>query len=420
MLLDQVDIFKPQAKTVMKRAAHTKTETVNKLIVEFMTTEQNYCDQLTLATGLWIFPLRAHIETGTPILEEKELDCCFQNLAELAEISKRLINQFQTMLIEGTFLNSAKFADYIIRMAPFLKIYSMYASGFEKAGQEVVRLKELKTSFANFNKRSEIAAQLSGNGLTLSSLLITPIQRIPRYVLLLKEMVKETAENDPDSAKLEKALEEVSSTAEKVDHAITLSEASQRLFNIQTLCSPPFELVSPNRAHVKDGQAKKKYNKTALRSKNAMESIWLFLFNDAIMYSTIPGANKKIRVKQFVSLNGLLISYDPDPLNTECRIMWVKKNVTIVFADPEERWLWLCLAGLCMGLLANTIRQPESIPMTQLGMRNLSVHQAGLLDACKPLLKETEAKNNKTMLSILASDAHRSLLPYVKLSREAI
>ena len=38
------------------------------------------------------------------------------------------------------------------------------------------------------------------------ALLITPIQRVPRYVLLLKELIKHTPATHPDHADLKKAL----------------------------------------------------------------------------------------------------------------------------------------------------------------------------------------------------------------------
>ena len=51
---------------------------------------------------------------------------------------------------------------------------------------------------------------------TLQSLLIQPVQRIPRYKLLLEQLLKETPQAHPDHPNLVSTLEEVSAVATKV------------------------------------------------------------------------------------------------------------------------------------------------------------------------------------------------------------
>jgi hypothetical protein len=54
-------------------------------------------------------------------------------------------------------------------------------------------------------------------GGTLESFLITPIQRIPRYVLLLTELLKHTEPSHPDHELLQKAIPLVKDVAEFVN-----------------------------------------------------------------------------------------------------------------------------------------------------------------------------------------------------------
>lgn len=53
-------------------------------------------------------------------------------------------------------------------------------------------------------------------GHTLRSLLIMPVQRIPRYNLLLQELLKETPDSHPDFANLTDALDSMRKVAEHV------------------------------------------------------------------------------------------------------------------------------------------------------------------------------------------------------------
>lgn len=53
--------------------------------------------------------------------------------------------------------------------------------------------------------------------LTLDDLLIKPVQRIPRYVLFIKDLLKHTASTHPDHAPLQQALGELTMLAERVN-----------------------------------------------------------------------------------------------------------------------------------------------------------------------------------------------------------
>ena len=76
------------------------------------------------------------------------------------------------------------------RYAPFLKLYKTYAADFHSSMQELQRLHR-DHRFQEFSKRLiEDKSENGVRGLSLSSYLIMPIQRVPRYALLLKEMLK--------------------------------------------------------------------------------------------------------------------------------------------------------------------------------------------------------------------------------------
>lgn len=51
--------------------------------------------------------------------------------------------------------------------------------------------------------------------LSLDDLLIKPVQRIPRYVLFIKDLLKHTGPSHPDHAPLQKALGELTMLAER-------------------------------------------------------------------------------------------------------------------------------------------------------------------------------------------------------------
>lgn len=80
------------------------------------------------------------------------------------------------------------------KIAPYLKLYSVYAYDYKQALQILQNMvkndKELNEFIVRQEKRPEVAT-------SLHSLLIVPIQRIPRYKLLLQELLNHTPVDDP-------------------------------------------------------------------------------------------------------------------------------------------------------------------------------------------------------------------------------
>jgi len=66
----------------------------------------------------------------------------------------------------------------------------------------------------------------------LASLLITPVQRLPRYNLLLDEFLKKTPDSHPDLAKLQDALAAMKEATESVNESKRTAEDQTALLRI--------------------------------------------------------------------------------------------------------------------------------------------------------------------------------------------
>ena len=62
-------------------------------------------------------------------------------------------------------------------------------------------------------------SKASTGKLSLDDLLIKPVQRIPRYLLFIKDLLKHTSANHPDHAPLHQALEELKGLVERVNES---------------------------------------------------------------------------------------------------------------------------------------------------------------------------------------------------------
>ncbi|KAJ4459581.1 hypothetical protein PAPYR_4305 [Paratrimastix pyriformis] len=115
------------------------------------------------------------------------------------------------------------------------------------------------------------------NGATLESFLIQPVQRVPRYRLLLVELLKATPATAPDRKALEEAMERFSGVAEAINDLRGAQAVQDQLADLQArLRGLPegLTLVSPARRLLRQGTAH-------YRSLHA--DMILFAFNDLLL-----------------------------------------------------------------------------------------------------------------------------------------
>src|SRR5690349_12017086 len=79
---------------------------------------------------------------------------------------------------------------------------------------------------------SSVYRSNSQRSIDLESLLITPIQRVPRYVLLLSEVVKHTPATHPDQADLAKALQSMRRVADVINERKRDSEKTSEVLRV--------------------------------------------------------------------------------------------------------------------------------------------------------------------------------------------
>mmetsp|Transcript_4210 Transcript_4210/g.7686 ORF Transcript_4210/g.7686 Transcript_4210/m.7686 type:complete len:493 (+) Transcript_4210:228-1706(+) len=101
------------------------------------------------------------------------------------------------------------------RVSLLKTVYEPYLANWTKL-QELVKKLQEKSKYAKFFKKQQ---ELCG-GLSVSAYLIMPIQRVPRYVLLIKELVKYTDSTHPEYASLQKALKSIQKIAKVCDSYI--------------------------------------------------------------------------------------------------------------------------------------------------------------------------------------------------------
>lgn len=159
-----------------------------------MSTEEIYLKNLIALEQYFAAPLETHI-----IVSAEEFAMLFSTIRPLVGLSRDFCSKLKARL-ETWDHSESKLGELFLQLAPFFKLFGSHAVGYTSALQVHRRLKN-NEKFNQFIAEAEF-----GSGHILDSILIAPIQRVPRYELLLKELLKHTGEDHPDYTDLVAAL----------------------------------------------------------------------------------------------------------------------------------------------------------------------------------------------------------------------
>eukprot|EP00750_Incisomonas_marina_P012182 INCI16632.2.p1 GENE.INCI16632.2~~INCI16632.2.p1 ORF type:complete len:741 (-),score=152.52 INCI16632.2:1865-4087(-) len=165
--------------------------------------------------------------------------------------------------------------------AAFFKSYSVYSTNYAGAQLMLDQMVKSRNAFRDFLLYE---AKHQEGGMSLQNLLIAPVQRIPRYALLLDELLKKTPPSKTDPVQqqyhddLAKALDMVRRTATYINDMIDRGQALAKVVEIQErFRRGTCDLVQPNRLLLKQGRLHR------MSSHGYLIPHEYFLFSDVLL-----------------------------------------------------------------------------------------------------------------------------------------
>jgi hypothetical protein len=117
---------------------------------------------------------------------------------------------------------------------------------------QIQGLRKSNKAFEAFVSQQERLPHISRK---LEALLIVPIQRVPRYRLLLTELIAHTEEKEEEYTILSAALKQVEDVAHHINEQIREHENMQRMIRIQrSLAQGNPKIIAPGRRFIKGNQ----------------------------------------------------------------------------------------------------------------------------------------------------------------------
>ncbi|XP_075454596.1 intersectin-2 isoform X2 [Ascaphus truei] len=322
-------------------------------IHELIQTEERYMDDLQLVLEVFQKPMA---ESG--FLTEPEMGLIFVNWKELIMSNTNLLKELRARKkAGGENMPVHMIGDILVAELSHMQAYIRFCS-CQLDGAALLQLKtDEKAEFKDYLKR--LATDPRCKGMPLSSFLLKPMQRITRYPLIIKNILENTPEANPDDSNLRFALERAEELCSQVNEGVREKESSDRLewmqahvqcegltenfiFNSLTNCLGPRKILHSGKLY------KTKSNK----------ELYGFLFNDFLLLTYMvkqfvsSGSDKLFSPKTHaqykmyktpVFLNEVLVKLPSDPSSDEpvFHISHIDRVYTLRTESIKERTVWV-------------------------------------------------------------------------------
>jgi len=279
--------FVPVDRGTAKPAAD-KLSKIDLVVNEIIDTEETYRDNLEELYQSFIVPVReiAAGKKGPEAAEElglmsQDVEKIFGwRISEITKISATLQKKLEVVSLvrsppKSPLGRQGFVAQAFIEIASDLHVYAPYVSAhntslqtLEKALAKINAANQKKGGIGaallrggrekeviSFVKLWEVVSQASNRlkGQTIQSLLILPIQRVPRYKLLLDELIKGTPKDHESYKLLLEAKELVGQAAIQINEALRQHEKLGKFFGKDEMLSPSMSENAKGGGKIKQG-----------------------------------------------------------------------------------------------------------------------------------------------------------------------
>ena len=213
-----------------------------------MTSEKTYVDVLKILDKFRI-SLNEEFPEGSAF---KDHICgrtvCLSQIPTLLDLNSHLLEEFEDRIKNWD--SQRKIADVLVAKAGFLKLYSTYLDHFQEDRKIFEGCLKKFPAFAKFLGEYEKHSDCQGLGIL--GHMLAPVQRVPRYKMLLEAYLKYQEEDSIDYWDSQRALKIVSSVADATNQSLIGQERRAAMKKLSERVQNEFELVKPGRELLKE------------------------------------------------------------------------------------------------------------------------------------------------------------------------
>lgn len=259
------------------------------VMMTLLDTEQSYVESLRTLIQGYMRPLKQ--PDGGSIVDPLLVDEMFYQIPEILEHHELFLDQVSDCVTQW---HDKQTVGHLLIQSfskeDLANMYSAYIDNFLNAKDAVRIAKEAKPAFHKFleqNMRENKEKQALGD------LMIKPVQRIPRYELIVKDLLKHTSEDHPDHPYLLDAQRDIKRLAEKINKGRRSAEEAERearvIQEIEAHIEGVENILNPQRKFLRQEIVME------AKSVGGKKDRSLFLFSDLIICTTLKRKSGSLR-----------------------------------------------------------------------------------------------------------------------------
>ncbi|XP_059543042.1 protein ECT2 isoform X2 [Myotis daubentonii] len=274
--------FPPQTPKSCTKSSKNSTPVPSKqsarwqVAKELYQTESNYVNILATIIQLFQVPLEEEGQRGGPILAPEEIKTIFGSIPDIFDVHTKIKDDLEGLIVNWD--ESKSIGDIFLKYSKDLvKTYPPFVNFFEMSKETIIKCEKQKPRFHAFLKINQAKPECGRQSLV--ELLIRPVQRLPSVALLLNDLKKHTAEENPDKSTLEKAIGSLKEVMTHINEDKRKTEAQKQIFDVvYEVDGCPANLLSSHRSLIQRVETISLGEHPCDRG----EQVTLFLFNDCL------------------------------------------------------------------------------------------------------------------------------------------
>ncbi|KAJ3446926.1 faciogenital dysplasia protein [Anaeramoeba flamelloides] len=222
-------LVQAQLKRILQKKYYKMQKKRKNISEEILETEESYLRFLNLIVNHFMKPLQKESQ-----LENHQIRTLFNGIESILAFTQLLRTNISTVISKWN-ANSC-LGKIFIDLIKFSKVYITYVNNYNKGNELLKQLLKNNRKFSKFIKNQEKDDRC--RRLDLGSMLIMPVQRLPRYIIFLEQLSKNTPFFHDDYEQIQNAYKMIVEVTTKVN------EGKRDFENIQQMETIKQSLIS--------------------------------------------------------------------------------------------------------------------------------------------------------------------------------
>ncbi|XP_012992346.2 ephexin-1 [Esox lucius] len=267
---------------------------IQEAMFELVTSEASYYKSLEL--------LETHFLKNPQLvqtLSQSDMHFLFSNIEEVMKASERFLMDLENRIEES--IQISEVCDIVYEHA--VKHFHVFITYVINQVYQEKNYRRILLGNQQFREAmSQLENQPAVRGLSFTSFLILPFQRITRLKLLVQNILKKAEENSEREANAIKAHQQLEQIVKECNEGVRKMSRTEELISIEKTLefkSKSVPVISHSRWLLKKGEVQQmggpKSTRT-MRSKKLYQPLYLFLFNNLLLITKRSSSGEKFQV----------------------------------------------------------------------------------------------------------------------------